>query len=187
MVCVQPSFLCRYNTALSASFEFVSKIGAPWSDELKRCVHYPVHGHSLNTLNSRLRAIILSSDTANLRYNIYAPPEHGFNWQGADGDNNTQRLVIGSQAIRFWVVGEVAKEGAWLIGKGGSPLKSVSMAVYPIRAGEYDKWLSFLDKLGGLRSAYDFLPIVIKSLTLNCFLPQWKSYAKEARLSRVAE
>lgn len=89
-----------------------------------------------------------------MRYNIYDPPKAPFSWKRSESDNNAQRLVIGDKVPRFWIVGEVAKDGAWLIGKGNSALKQVSMAIYPIRAGEYNKWLSFLDELGGLRSTY---------------------------------
>ncbi|EPT05105.1 hypothetical protein FOMPIDRAFT_1013467 [Fomitopsis schrenkii] len=115
--------------------QLVSRINEPWGPELK----------------VRLRSIIESSDVPNMRYNIYDPPKAPFSWKRSESDNNAQRLVIGDKVPRFWIVGEVAKDGAWLIGKGNSALKQVSMAIYPIRAGEYNKWLSFLDELGGLR------------------------------------
>lgn len=99
-----------------------------------------------------MKSIIVSDDVANHRFNIFTAPRSGYTWKSMDGDSNSsQHLVLHGSPPRFWIVGEVAKDGAWLIGNQGAPLKSVSIALHPLRKGEFKRWSTFLNSFGGVR------------------------------------
>lgn len=63
------------------------------------------------------------------------------------------------RALRFWIVGEVAHDGAWLMRSGGGDLfKRVSIRVKPVVDGEYDIWNSHLSAFGEWKGMCSLCP-----------------------------
>ena len=96
-----------------------------------------------------MNRVLPSSDHDNGRYNIFDLQPRETHWMNLTHESNTQYLAVADQPVRFWILGEIDTRGAWLIGQKGSPLKSVSVRIRPVRGGEIEKWSALFKHLGG--------------------------------------
>lgn len=100
------------------------------------------------------------------RSNVFDLHKNNTKWMKSGHDSNTQFLAIGDKTVKFWIIGEVATRGAWLVGQNASNLKSISIRIRPIRVGEIDKWRTLLNDLGGYRG--QFVIVGVMSAGLRC-------------------
>ncbi|EPS97376.1 hypothetical protein FOMPIDRAFT_1052358 [Fomitopsis schrenkii] len=103
-----------------------------------------------SVINNRIRRMLTDSDISHGRYNLADAPIPGSEWSQTGHGSNTQYLTLNREPIRFWIIGEVVKDGAWLISPNGKDLKQVSMRVRPVHEGEYERWRSFFRTFGGV-------------------------------------
>lgn len=101
---------------------------------------------------SRVHRLVSSADHMYGRFNIFAPPTEEVEWMTIGPQLNKQILTLDGNPIRFWIVGVVAHDGAQLVSSDGTAMRQASMCVHPVRNGEYNEWISFLDTLGGIQS-----------------------------------
>lgn len=60
--------------------------------------------------------------------------------------------------IRFWIVGEIAPDGAWLMRSDAGPiLPLVNVRIEPVAIGDLKKWTDYLLSHGGWQRASPFM------------------------------
>ncbi|TFY60993.1 hypothetical protein EVJ58_g4792 [Rhodofomes roseus] len=126
--------------------------GMPGTAELQPTIVTYCNAEWSDALQSRVKKIVLSSDNANHRFNIYDVPTTGNQWEKVGSENHIQYLCRDGQPLRFWIVGEATEAGVWLIGRNGQTPTNVAVRMRPVRVGEYEKWESFLNSLGGMKA-----------------------------------
>lgn len=137
-------------TSASAAVVFKSHCDSRWPSVINKCVKLERMMTVLIGRFSRIRRMLTDSDISHGRYNLADAPIPGSEWSQTGHGSNTQYLTLNREPIRFWIIGEVVKDGAWLISPNGKDLKQVSMRVRPVHEGEYERWRSFFRTFGGV-------------------------------------
>ena len=102
----------------------------------------------------RIVELATSTRVASLQYNIRSPPSpNDVQWSKLTTENFIQYLTLKTnpyKAIRFWIVGEITPDGAWLMRSDGGPtIPLVNLRVEPVVIGELHMWREYLLSHGG--------------------------------------
>lgn len=142
---------------------FKSFCGARWPDKLMEYVMTILVVHTTLTERSRIPRLLSAKGAKPPRYTVWSvPPKEQLTWTKPSRDSLIEQLVLKSdeqRPLKFWTVGEVVSEGAWLVGPDGVWRSRVSIEIRPIRDGEADKWDEFVNSFGGWKSTFSFNPL----------------------------